>query len=181
MELAITGISATRPKSRPTKFPWNITPIGNTEEKNSALSNNFGAKWKEWAENRISENEHEFRKIRRSKQNSEERQARLAQVGCLSRKGDFDQRRHGWGQAGNKPSFFECGNTGRFNAQLPIGEKRGKDRPLLARYPRLKGVKKEIKAELHKRKGRQLGFFLRDNWKRPNSWRNIGKPSKCCG
>ena len=57
---------------------------------------------------------------RESKQSSEDRQARLSKVDGVSLKGDFEQRRAGWGKSENKPAFSECGNTDSFKAQCPI-------------------------------------------------------------
>ena len=54
------------------------------------------------------------------KQNSDGRKSRLARVDGLNSKGDLEQRRRGWCQAVNKPSFIERGNTDRFEAQCPI-------------------------------------------------------------
>ena len=54
------------------------------------------------------------------KQNSGDRQARLEKVEWVSLKGDFEQRRTGWGETENRPACFECGNTDRFKAQFRI-------------------------------------------------------------
>ena len=54
------------------------------------------------------------------KQNSEGRKSRLSKVGGVNSKGDFEQWRHGWDQAENKPARFECGNKERIKAQCPI-------------------------------------------------------------
>ena len=68
MGLVIPVISATRPKSRPTKFPEKINPMGYTDEKNNALLNNLGKNPRGGGtENRFSENAGEFWKSRRSK------------------------------------------------------------------------------------------------------------------
>ena len=51
---------------------------------------------------------------------SEERQNKLALVEGVTLKGNFEQRRSGWGNEENKPACFECGNTERFKALCPI-------------------------------------------------------------
>ena len=93
------------------------------------------------------------------KRNSEGRQARLAQVEGLSSQGDVDQRRQGWGQAGNKPSFSECGNTDRFKAQCHIWKAKKKrwtsTNPTSATEG---GEKKEVNTELKKRKRGSVRF-----------------------
>ena len=66
------------------------------------------------------EMETNFGKLGERKKNSEERQTRLARVGGLNSKGHLEQRRHGWNQAGDKPSYFDRGHTDRFKAQCPI-------------------------------------------------------------
>ena len=38
----------------------------------------------------------------------------------ISLKGDFEQRRSGWGETENKAACSECGNTGYFKAHRPI-------------------------------------------------------------
>ena len=58
--------------------------------------------------------------IGESKKPFEEKQARLAKMGGLQLKIDFDQRISGWGRTENKAACFECGNTDRFNAKCPI-------------------------------------------------------------
>ena len=44
----------------------------------------------------------------------EEKKSRLAKVEGINSKGDFEQRRSGWGESENKAACFECGNTDRF-------------------------------------------------------------------
>ena len=89
-------------------------------------------------------------------QNSEEFQARLAKVECVNLNGGFEQRRSGWGQPGNKPDCFECGNTDRFAAQFPTypaKTKRWADTP----PPSTKKGENERKAERMKKvRARQL-------------------------
>ena len=38
----------------------------------------------------------------------------------ITLKGNFEQRRTGWGNEENKPSCFECGSTEHFKALCPI-------------------------------------------------------------
>ena len=56
------------------------------------------------------------------KQFHEERKGRLGKVEGANLKGDFSQRRTGWGKAGDKAACFECGNTDRFMAQCTSGK-----------------------------------------------------------
>merc|ERR1712112_272373 len=51
---------------------------------------------------------------------SEERQNKLALIAGITLKGNFEQRRSGWGNEENKPSCFECGSTEHFKALCPI-------------------------------------------------------------
>ena len=120
MGIAITGISAARPKSRPTKFSEKITSIRIYQGQEKRTSNQSRGEM-QGANPRISSQpmKTNFGITCDRKQNSEERQARLAQVDGVSLKGDFEQRRHGRSQEENKPPRFERGNTDRFMAQCP--------------------------------------------------------------
>ena len=93
MVLAIMGISTTQLKSMHTKFTERKTLKGNTKEKNRALLNNSGGNAGIPTRNQLPENGSEFGETGERKQNSEERQARLAKVGRISLKGDSERRR----------------------------------------------------------------------------------------
>ena len=56
----------------------------------------------------------------RIKKSEEERQAIMAEAAGMTSKGDFEQRRSGWGNEENKASCFERGSSDRFKALCPI-------------------------------------------------------------
>ena len=55
---------------------------------------------------------------------SEEKQTRFAKMEGISLKGDFEQRRSGWGTSENKAECFGCGNTDHFKAQCTMWQKK---------------------------------------------------------
>ena len=125
MELALTEKLPTRSKSKRSKFPGGVGGwvggilFGNARAERNVLSINSEMKnSRRAAENGFRGTKSNSGKPIGRKQNSEERQARLAKVEGLSLNGGFEQMRSGWPQSGNKPACFECGNTDRFKANV---------------------------------------------------------------
>ena len=82
--------------------------------------NNIGAKCKIANRNTVFKKMKAIVEKKGGEKNFEGKQSRLAEVGGISSKGDFEQRRSAWSRSGNKAACFEFGNTDRFKAQFPI-------------------------------------------------------------
>ena len=136
------GISATDPISGRLKFLGYRILLENTKEKSHALSNNFGEKCNGGPEIGFAENGNNFGKPGDRKQNSEGRQGRLAKFGGLVRMA-----------ISNKEDIVGARREVRrlvpsVEIQIALwldflfGQERRKDAPLLTRYPKLKGEKR---------------------------------------